>query len=84
MCYVFDFGGHVRFHCTFSALEADAYENSSGGVIEMLDMMSDKLFEERFQLERVEMNTRGPWLSARLRRLLTRSCSEVLKKGLTS
>jgi len=39
-----------------SAPEANAYENQSGGVIEMLDKLLDKFIEERTQLEKEEMN----------------------------
>jgi len=41
-----------------SAPEANAYENQSGGVIEMLDKLLDKFIEERTQLEREEMNAK--------------------------
>ena len=37
-------------HCSLSAPEANAYENQSGGVIEMLDKLLDKFIEERTQL----------------------------------
>merc|ERR1719393_996083 len=41
-----------------SAPEANAYENQSGGVIEMLDKLLDKFIEERTQLEKEEMNAK--------------------------
>jgi len=41
-----------------SAPEANAYENQSGGVIEMLDKLLDKFIDERTQLEREEMNAK--------------------------
>jgi len=40
------------------APEANAYENQSGGVIEMLDKLLDKFIEERTQLEKEEMNAK--------------------------
>merc|ERR1719428_2048241 len=41
-----------------SAPEANAYESQSGGIIEMLQKLLDKFFEERTALEREEANTR--------------------------
>ena len=37
-----------------SAPEVNAYENQSGGVIEMLDKLLDKFIEERTQFETEE------------------------------
>merc|ERR1719393_866710 len=41
-----------------SAPEANAYENQSGGIVEMLDKLLDKFIEERTQLEKEEMNSK--------------------------
>jgi len=41
-----------------SAPEANAYENQSGGVIEMLEKLLDKFIAERTTLEKEEMNSK--------------------------
>jgi len=41
-----------------SAPEANAYENQSGGVIEMLEKLLDKFIQERTNLEKEEMNSK--------------------------
>merc|ERR1719272_2740577 len=41
-----------------AAPEANAYENQSGGIIEMLEKLLDKFIDERTTLEKEEMNSR--------------------------